>query len=847
MPNKKLRQILERSKMLLPTSENTGIPEIQRTWSQLERDIKQMSERIQPTQELHAKAHYFLASNGIDTEHMTTPMDTSQTFTLVEVENNTDLERFLGEEHEKRLINIIESKRAQNVDDFETFYSNQFEEIHQSIKKERQQEIENAVDYKEYEKNSNATLVVRINDYANVVANLNNERLKNSDFDLIQNLANIRNMSELRKAQDCAFETWNIIKYLVDKSDITGRSEGRFTKTYASQSYQEFSAIKTRRALISTAKSWLENQASVAINETLNRHAQTIKIGGNPSFSHRLNAFINLTFKAASGWSDKRLEIVDDSPIWVFMFYLIRCGRLELAAQFVDTNREKFAEDRKFVLYFEEYVNAEYHCVSKATQEAILADYHTLEYGEQAVDPFKVILYKILGRCELHKKTLFEVIHTTEDYIWLQLTLVREVTDEESYSFNRYRLCDLQNHVSTYSSNYFDPENTNPWVYFRILILTLQFEKAIDFLYKQKNYRLETVHFAAALVYHGLLRIIPANQTDTKLMFITENAKNQVHYFNFPRLLYQYVQVFLSESRQNALQYLYLLSLYSPTNGYHDQSMIQLAKLTVCQFILDTKDFETLLGTTNDTLKPGLIQSQKSLLYIDSKDKYTEEIMYPTAEKCIQMGRCLDAVNIYVLAHDYNNMVDALARGLNDALKQSQDDRIMDCTLSDESNTTIVEFATRTMQDYDRFEAFTEVISPQRQSTIRILIQLLKFRTAYEQNEYQRALQQLEQANIVPLAHDHRFNRNLVQQFDSLDEQIKSNVPEILLNVMDILYKTWAHQNVRPTALKQFASSDLENRARAILIFAGSIQYNITNDIMARLNRAYVLMMKSSV
>ncbi|CEP18109.1 hypothetical protein [Parasitella parasitica] len=847
MPNKKLRQILERSKMLLPSSENTGIPEIQRTWSQLERDIKQMSERIHPTQELHAKAHYFLASSGIDTEHMTTPIDTSQTFSLKQVENNTDLQKFLGEEHENRLINIIEAKRSQNVDDFETFYNDQFEEIYQCIEKEKQQEIENSVDYKEYEKYSNATLVVRINDYANVVANLNNNRLKNLDFDLIQNLANIRNMSELKKAQDCAFETWDIIKHLVDKSEITSRLEGRFTKTYASQIYQEFSAVKTRRALISSAKSWLENQASRAINDTLNRHAQTIKIGGNPSFNHRLNAFINLTFKAASGWTDERLEIVNDSPIWAFIFYLIRCGRLELAAQFVDANREKFAGDRKFVSYLEEYVRADYHCVSKATQEAILADYHALEYGEKEVDPYKRILYKILGRCELHKRTFSEVIHNTEDYIWLQLTLVREVVDEESHSFNRYRLCDLQKHISSYNSSYFDPENTNPWIYFRIMILTLQFEKAIDFLYKQKNYRLETVHFAVALVYHGLLRIIPANQIDTKLMFITKCPESEVHYFNFPRLLYQYVQVFLTESRQNGLQYLYLLSLYSQINGYRDQSMIQLAKSFVCQFILDTKDFVTLLGSTEDTLKPGLIESQKSLLYIESKEKYVKEILYPTAEKCIEIGRCPDAVNIYILAHDYNKMVDTLAKELNDALKQFQIDRIMDCTLSDESNTVIIEFATKTMQYYDRFEAFTEVITPERQSTIRILIQLLKFRTAYEENEYQRALQHLEQANIIPLTHDHQLNRNLVQQFDSLDEQTKSNVPEILLNVMDILYKTWAHHNARPTALPQFASDDLENQAKAILIFAGSIQYNITNDIMMRLNRAYVSMMRSSI
>lgn len=57
----------------------------------------------------------------------------------------------------------------------------------------------------------------------------------------------------------------------------------------------------------------------------------------------------------------------------------------------------------------------------KTTQEAILADYHKFEYGEQVVDPYKVLIYKIIGRCELYKKSSSALVQTTEDYIWLQV------------------------------------------------------------------------------------------------------------------------------------------------------------------------------------------------------------------------------------------------------------------------------------------------------------------------------------------------------------------------------------------------------------------------------------------
>lgn len=211
------------------------------------------------------------------------------------------------------------------------------------------------------------------------------------------------------------------MQHLVDHSNVSGKKEGRFIRTYASEPYHTFQAVETRRALISASKSWLEQQSHQFVNDTLNRHAQTIQIGGNPLFNHRLRAFMRLTFKTNSGWSDDRLEVVEDVPIWAFVYFLMRCGHLDMAAEYVDTNREKFATERKFVSYFEQYVNAEYHTVSPATQRAILADYNKFEYGEHVVDPYKLILYKIMGRCELHKKSQPDIIRTVEDFIWLQV------------------------------------------------------------------------------------------------------------------------------------------------------------------------------------------------------------------------------------------------------------------------------------------------------------------------------------------------------------------------------------------------------------------------------------------
>ncbi len=85
--------------------------------------------------------------------------------------------------------------------------------------------------------------------------------------------------------------------------------------------------------------------------------------------------------------------------------------------------------------------------------------------------------------------------------------LVREFPDTERYSFERYRLEDVQKDISKLGSKYFDHDETNPWIYFKILLLTNQFEEAINHLYKEKKLRLESVHFAIALYYCGLLKM----------------------------------------------------------------------------------------------------------------------------------------------------------------------------------------------------------------------------------------------------------------------------------------------------------------------------------------------------
>ena len=55
--SERLRQIREKSDLILASSERDQVPTINRTWDQLKREMKSMDERIPHSQELHAKAY----------------------------------------------------------------------------------------------------------------------------------------------------------------------------------------------------------------------------------------------------------------------------------------------------------------------------------------------------------------------------------------------------------------------------------------------------------------------------------------------------------------------------------------------------------------------------------------------------------------------------------------------------------------------------------------------------------------------------------------------------------------------------------------------------------------------
>ncbi|CAO3621476.1 unnamed protein product [Cunninghamella echinulata] len=64
------KNIYESAKLLVDPTFTRQLPFLKRDMSQIEMETTNMSKRIKPNPELHAKAHYFLAQGSINSQEL---------------------------------------------------------------------------------------------------------------------------------------------------------------------------------------------------------------------------------------------------------------------------------------------------------------------------------------------------------------------------------------------------------------------------------------------------------------------------------------------------------------------------------------------------------------------------------------------------------------------------------------------------------------------------------------------------------------------------------------------------------------------------------------------------------
>ena len=242
------------------------------------------------------------------------------------------------------------------------------------------------------------------------------------------------------------------------------------------------------------------------------RNPREASLGGIPTITNRVRAYIRIRNSRKDLAPDSiELQVLNDDYCWALIFFLLRSGFVKEAAEYVSNNAGPFrALDRNFVTWITEYARDPNRRLPRVQQDRINADYQQRIRiaPENSLDPYRMACYKIIGRCELSKRSIDNISQGVEDWMWLQFSLAREVNRAEEAANEVYGLEEVRGMIREIGQRHFQKGSEGPGGYgtfFYLQILGGLFENAVMYLYSHSY--VAAVHFAIALDFYGLLRV----------------------------------------------------------------------------------------------------------------------------------------------------------------------------------------------------------------------------------------------------------------------------------------------------------------------------------------------------
>ncbi|MBW0496005.1 hypothetical protein O181_035720 [Austropuccinia psidii MF-1] len=742
--------------------------------------------------------------------------------------------------------------------------------------------------------------------YDQAVSKLNQARRQNAYFPVIHAFKEASlsvTDDDKRLSQTSLTETWNLLAQLTQEkktglNDQDGDSLGgiRLTTISTERKYakhylgdpQSLEAKNIRKQLISGAKAHLEEQFLTHINKQIAAHPMEATLGGDPSIANKVRAYVDLKFNKNGIWIDKRLEIINNTPVWARIFYLLRIGHVPEAVQFTKNNEQNIRKtEPNFLSYFSSWASSTDHRLSKSLRDRFLAEYNqkvrevgSLEgsFGSASgratanIDPFKHAVYKIIGRVEIQRKNVPVAVASMEDWIWLQLELVKETDNVLDHlpassinsspgasTHDRYSLEEFGQVISRYGESHFDHHGNRPLMYFRVLLMSGQFEKAILFLQQKPHYQIDAVHFAIALSYYGLLRI---SDSSASVEGQPSSPKGKSHSANLPsvnfaRLIYRYTRLFAKTAPEVALQYLYLICLNADAQPPNlGQNQVTLCHTYIGDLAVETAFHEELLGDVrNDgTRIPGLIERDLSLIKLSDQGEYLETIVKQAAERAFRERRLRDAIRLFNIAEEYDRVIAVVNIELGGSLFQPgshlSSTQIHDgtqeagiaakgATVSLTASQDIVTVANNILNHYDRTTRISSRITRKNRETCALLLKLKTVLDLHEQGKNEQALVMLDAIDLLPTGNDLVQIIRKSEQVKDLDDAIVKNLDVVVLCGMNILYQVFSTLKDSPygDSSRQAKMAEIKTKARAITTFAGMLRYRLSPETYSQLSR----------
>lgn len=867
-----LKDLLE-SAHNLPKPDNLQLGSIHLTLNELQRK----SQRKNLNKDTNfTKAHYLLAASGISAEEIESELNSislpSTSSKRPSSSQPSNLENYLSTKKHENILNTIEQSLSLASTDFDKFISANIsidwrvrrDELRKSIGLRGDDSSKSDGTVKSITWNQsipgNYNILAPLNSssptkhisrdkfekHAKVIYQLNEARLENKNFPLGLNFVELNKFQNDLKSNQIA-EAWKILIELTNEKFAKLNQEQKFYELYQNNT----SGGSLNRDIIKNSRTYLES-------EFLN-YVEEIHLKENTTSSTnvgKISYFINkIVLKNDSEFLTKTLS-VNGTPIWALVFYLIRAGLYNDALELTLQNRDLFNKfDSNFPVYLKKFVEDENHSLPSDLSQRlhnefnqqfqfVLNDINTT--NSHNFDPYKYSVYKIIGKCDLSRKSLPQALNLSiEDWTWFHLSIINEFqyANESTLIFENYTLLNLQNKVISLGPKNFNSSSNNP-LYLKTLVLLGLYELAVQYAYDHIS-ECDAVHLAIGFNYYGLLKVSSFNKND----IIIVNGND--YEINFSRLIGSYTRTFKISDPKVACQYLILIAISKGGNSKEEVSKCHEA---LRELILISREFSMLLGELNElngSKIPGILERQRVLIKLNNLNEFHHQIIEISAVKCEEEGRIFDALLLYQLCQEFDTVISLVNRLLAEILAATELDKPIIkygnyevlSGVNDSKDTVdtidnnIILLAKHLMKIFNNNSFILDKITLKKKTTCDLLLPIIDIRDLFLAKDWNQVILQVSRLGLIPVdVNDDLFKiRSLSEliQNNNLDDSLIKVIPSLLIIVMtSISQLNYSILTKRYQALgnEREELDKLRKISKNCMIYAGMVQYKMPRE-----------------
>ncbi|KAF2019583.1 nuclear pore protein-like protein [Aaosphaeria arxii CBS 175.79] len=699
------------------------------------------------------------------------------------------------------------------------------------------------------------------------VQELNKARQRETPYPVLHEFASVEDQSMGENTEHFCNAYSALISITGEKQELQDLSNSapktrQFAREYLDEHPNSANTLSTRKRILNGSRKFLESKFTSEVDNAIRKHPREAQVGGIPSAISRIRGYIRvkLAFKELGQEVEQfqRIGAEGEEFPWVIIFYLLRGGLVQEAAEYVREKKTFFQNnDRNFAAAILHYAQDADRRLTPDLQQRINNAYAQRSRIGPSNDPYRMACYKLIGRCEMTRKNLEPLSQSLDDWVWLQFNLAREGNRAEENAGEMFGLEELQDTIKDIGERHFgsgSSESAGSYgVYFYLATLAGMFESAVNYLYKY-NY-VSAVHFAIALDYYGLLRVSDWTTAGMETLTYTTQQKAQL---NFGRIVGVYTADFRAARADAAAEYLILICLNADLDGEAGRQQAALCHEALRELVLETREFATLLGDVkaNGESTQGLIQQRLALIKLSDDDAFIRNITQESAKTADDNGRTNDAVLLSHLAGEYDAVTKILNRALSEALSveigqeplrleplkqrmsaadaQAQAQAPvsdMSSSLSMLGTDDPLELAQRVMDLYNRNALWWGQVSQMSRDTLGILFQLNTAKKIIEARRYMEALDKIEAIGILPLQAQGNLSsiRASANNFAIYPPEVARNIGNVLLWCIGCCSR---HREVLlsgqfddPT--RRALAAQLLQKAKDLMVFAGLIRYKL--------------------